>query len=122
LVFLVLLFGQGAGFLIYLVLWVLLPVEGGTEPSSTHAGDRLTEGMKGVGEDLRQISQTPHPQAGLWVGGGLIVLGGLLFLERLGENLGLGWLTAWLNWSTLWPVLLIAVGVALIVRGARKGE
>jgi phage shock protein C len=122
LVFLVLLFTQGFGFLIYLILWILLPVEGGAEASTGSVGDRLGEGMKGVGEDIRNVAQTPHPQAGLWFGAGLIVLGVVLFAERLGEMLGLGWLTQWVNWSTLWPILIIVLGVALILRGSRKGE
>ena len=121
LVFLVLLFTQGFGFLIYLILWLLLPVEGGAETSTGSMGDRLGEGMKGVGEDIRNVAQTPHPQAGLWFGAGLIVLGVVLFAERLGEMLGLGWLTQWVNWSTLWPILIIVLGVALILRGTRKG-
>ena len=50
LVFLVLLFTQGFGFLIYIILWLLLPVEGGAETSTGSMGDRLGEGMKGVGE------------------------------------------------------------------------
>jgi phage shock protein C len=122
LIFLLLLFTQGFGVLIYFILWILLPVEGGTETASGNVGDRLTEGMKGVGEDIRQVAQTPHPQAGFWFGAGLIVLGVVLFAERVAEMLGLEWLTVWVNWSTLWPVLLIAVGVALIIRGTRKGE
>ncbi len=120
LIFLVLLFTQGFGFLIYIILWILLPVEGGAETSSGSVGERLGEGMKGVGEDIRQVTQTPHPQAGLWFGAGLIVLGVVLFAERLGEMLGLGWLTMWINWSTLWPILIITLGVALILRGSRK--
>jgi phage shock protein C len=122
LIFLLLLFTQGFGFLIYIILWILLPVEGGAESASGSVGDRLSEGMRGVGEDIRQVAQTPHPQAGLWFGAGLIVLGVVLFAGQAAEVLGLRWLTAWVNWSTLWPVLLIAVGVAFIVRGSRKGE
>jgi len=122
LVFLILLIGQGAGFIIYAILWILVPVEGAAEPSSGNVGDRLSEGMKGVGEDIRQVASTPHPHAGLWFGVGLIVLGGLLFLERLGDVLGIGWLSHWLNWGTLWPILIIIAGAALIVRGSRRGE
>jgi phage shock protein C len=122
LIFLVLLFTQGFGFLIYLILWILLPVEGGTETDTGDVGDRLGAGMKGFGEDIRQLAQSPNPQAGLWFGAGLIVLGVILFAERIADMLGLGWLSAWVNWSTLWPILLIILGVALILRGTRKGE
>jgi phage shock protein C len=122
LIFLVLLFGNGAGFLLYIVLWVLLPVEGGTESSGANVVDRISEGVRGVGDDIRQVAQTPHPQAGLWFGLGLVVLGGILFLERLADTLGITWISQWFNWGTIWPLLLIAVGVAFLVRGSRKGE
>jgi phage shock protein C len=122
LIFLVLLFGNGFGFLIYIILWILLPVEGEAAPLSGSVGDRITDGMRGVGEDIRTAAQVPHPRAGLWFGAGLIVLGALLFFEQLAENLGLQWLTVWINWSTIWPVLIIVLGVALILRGTRRGE
>ncbi|MBN1440317.1 MAG: PspC domain-containing protein [Anaerolineales bacterium] len=120
LIFLLLLLTQGFGFLLYLILWILVPVEGGAEAVSGSVGDRLAEGMKGVGEDIRHVAQTPHPQAGFWIGVGLIVLGVVLVAERVADMLGLEWLTAWMNWSALWPILLIVVGAALIIRGARK--
>jgi phage shock protein C len=122
LIFLVLLFTQGIGFILYIILWILLPVEGGAVTASGSVGERVGEGMRGVGEDIRQIAQTPHPQAGLWFGLGLIVLGVILFAGRLAEMFGLQWLTNWINWSTLWPILIIALGVALILRGTRRGE
>jgi phage shock protein C len=122
LIFLVLLLWNGIGFLLYIILWILLPVEGAAESGAANAGDRLTEGVRGVGEDIRQVAQTPHPQAGLWFGVGLIALGVILFIERIVDALDIWWLTRWFNWSTLWPVLLIIVGVALILRGTRKGE
>jgi hypothetical protein len=36
--------------------------------------------------------------------------------------LGIDWIARWVNWSTLWPLLLIAAGAAFIIRGSRKGE
>jgi phage shock protein C len=122
LIFLVLMFGNGIGVLIYFILWILLPVEGEPAPSTGTVGDRISEGMKGMGEDIRTVAQTPHPKAGLWFGAALIVLGAMLFFEQVARILGVEWLTAWINWSTLWPVLIIVLGVALIIRGTRKGE
>jgi phage shock protein C len=123
LIFLLLLFfGQGTGFLLYILLWLILPAEGAREPQGENVGGRIGDGVRNVGDDIRQAAQVPHPQAGLWFGLGLIALGGLLFFERLVDILNLEWITRWINWSTLWPLLLIAVGVAFIVRGSRKGE
>jgi phage shock protein C len=122
LIFLILLFTHGIGVGIYLILWFLLPVEGGAETTSGDIGDRIGEGMKNVGEDILEVTQTPHPKAGLWIGAGLIVLGAILFAERVADMLGLGWLSSWISWSTLWPILIIILGAALILRGTRKGE
>ncbi len=42
----------------------------------------------------------------------LIVIGILFFLGNLG-------LFYWLNWSTLWPLVLIAIGVMILVSARR---
>ncbi|MBI4200807.1 MAG: PspC domain-containing protein [Chloroflexi bacterium] len=39
----------------------------------------------------------------------LIALGGLLLLKQLG-------LLDWLDWGTLWPIVLILIGIALVTR------
>lgn len=44
----------------------------------------------------------------------IIIVIGLLFLLN---NLGI---FHWLNWSTLWPLILIAIGVLIIVGTKRK--
>jgi phage shock protein C len=119
---LILLFENGIGFLLYVLLWILLPVEGAPEPGSENVGDRLAEGVRGVGDDIRLATQRPNPQAGLWFGIGLIVLGAVLFLQQMGNVLGIHWIISWVNWNTLWPLLIIAIGVAVILRGTKKGE
>jgi phage shock protein C len=121
-VFLILLFGTGIGFLLYILLWILLPVEGAPETGSVNVSDRFAEGVRSVGEDIRQAASTPHPQAGVWFGIGLIVLGAVLFLQQMGNVLGIEWIISWFDLRTLWPLLLIAIGVAIILRGAQKGE
>jgi hypothetical protein len=54
-------------------------------------------------------------QAALVVGGTLLVLG-LIFLA---QNMFGGWFP-WLGLGTLWPILLIVVGVALALRRSRE--
>jgi hypothetical protein len=49
------------------------------------------------------------------VGVVLILVGALYFLQ----NLGLRWLQ-WVSLAVLWPLLLVAAGVALLVRGSRR--
>jgi phage shock protein C len=120
-IFLLLMISQGIGVLIYIILWILTPEEGAPVVAPGTAGERFAEGMRGVGDDLRQATQSPNPQASLWFGIGLVVLGALIFIQQLSEQLGIWWLT-WIRLDNLWPLLIILVGVALLSRGLRKGE
>lgn len=122
LIFLVLIFGTGWGVLLYLALWILLPAEGAPEARTGDVGDQFADRMRGVGEDIRQAAEKPNPRAGLWFGAALILVGAFLFAQRLGEALGIVWLNNWLGWQMVFPVLIIVIGVAIILRGTHKGE
>jgi phage shock protein C len=121
--------GQGAGVLIYLLLWILLPVEGeqsGWRPTfgqqasfdeNIESGaQQFAERARAMGDDIRAAVTRPHPQSGLIIGGALIALGLLIFVQ----NLHIPWLR-WLNFDALWPLLLIAGGGVLLFR-YRRGE
>jgi hypothetical protein len=54
----------------------------------------------------------PQPRrsaSGLWVGAFLILVGAYFLLSNLG-------FLDWLSWDLVWPVVLIAVGLYLVVR------
>ena len=92
----------GWGVLLYAVLWVLLP-----------AAPRLGDGAEmGTSVELSYRRLDAH-QRSLLLGGTLIGLG-LIFLAK---ELGLWW---WLDLHRLWPLLLIAAGVALLLDRARS--
>jgi phage shock protein C len=121
--------GPGIGVLLYLVLWILLPEEGqerswqptyGEQPSTEDrieagAGEFATR-VRGMGDDLREAVSRPHPQAGLIIGGALVILGAVYLID----NLNLPWLN-WLDFDVLWPLLLIFGGIVLLVRHRRGG-
>ena len=112
----------GAAFLAYLVAWIVVPEAsdvpyGAVAPPST-------------GEDGEPTGVTPAPvyaaappsattggdnRAGMIVGIGLVLLGvWFLVREYLPD----------INWGLLWPVVLIAVGILLLVavtRGRSQG-
>jgi phage shock protein C len=116
-IFLLLLIGSGIGFLLYLLLWVILPLEGGTGTASVpRSGAELEQRMQGMGEDIRDATRTPNPKAGLWFGAALIIFGGILFLDRL----NIPWL-AWVHSGIIWPVLIIFIGIAFLYRGWKRG-
>jgi len=87
----VLLLAAGVGFLAYLVLWIVIPERPSGEVE-TFASPRFT------GRDGREVFA--------WL---LIFVGLVAFLGNLQ-------LLRWLDWSLLWPFILIAIGVALLAR------
>jgi len=113
LLFLVLIFGTEFGFLLYLLLWILVPEEG---QAAAGEGQEFSGKVKSMGGDIQQAVSSPHPQAGLIIGAALIVIGGVMVLERL----NILWL-GWLDLDVLWPLILIAGGAAILWRQI-KGE
>ena len=112
LLFILLLFGSDFGFILYLLLWIIIPEEG---KEYGFKDDSVGEKFKSMGNDIQQAVTQPHPQAGLIMGIGLIVVGGFLMLDRLNFS----WLQ-WINLDILWPILLIIGGVVLLFR--KSGE
>ena len=116
LVFVVFTLAQGAGVLLYVLLWVLMPAEG-AEPVPAGA-DTIRTGVAGVGSDVSRAAERLRRAApdarrqGMWLGALLVAVG--LYLLALNEGL-----FAWWNWSVAGPVLLILIGLAVIVRRLR---
>jgi len=108
LLFVLLLFGSDFGFILYLLLWIIVPEEG---KDYGFGDDSWKDKVKSMGDDVQQAVTKPHPQSGLIMGVGLVVIGGFLFLERL----NLSWMN-WFDMDILWPVLLIVGGVVLLFR------
>lgn len=108
LLFILLLFGSDFGFILYLLLWILIPEEGRAYGFSE---DSFGDKFRSMGEDIQTAVTQPHPQSGFILGIGLIVVGGLLFLDRL----DIRWLE-WFDFNILWPLLLIVGGIALLFR------
>jgi phage shock protein C len=107
---------NGAGILIYIVLAIIVP-EGETATTSPegHVGEdmaqRVTEFAGNVSRSLS--GRSTDPQAALFAGLALILLG-LVFLAN---NLGL---FRWLRGDLIWPLVLIALGLALLLREIRR--
>jgi phage shock protein C len=117
--FIVLALGPGFGVLLYLILWIVVPLEDTAGASwrddIPRSGEEIAERARGMGDDLRRNLLQPHPQAGVLVGLTLIVIGAVYLLQQF----DIGWLW-WLDFNILWPLLLILGGGALLLRGARR--
>jgi len=116
--FLLLVFGEGAGVLIYMVLWILLPAQGmsGAEPGSTvqQNAEEISTRARELGQEMSAGLRGSHRQVSLLVGVALVLVGSVYLLD----NLNLAWLS-WLRFSTLWPLLLILGGAVLLYRFLR---
>ncbi len=112
LLFVLLLFGSDFGFILYLLLWILIPEEG---KDYGFKDDSFSDRLKSMGNDVQKAVTQPHPQSGLILGAGLIIIGGILFLDRLNFS----WLS-WMDFDILWPLILIAGGIVLLIRIRRE--
>lgn len=101
LVFVLLCFADGFGFLVYLVMAVVVP--------------RIPDGQE---ENMEPpIPLADNPVALKAAGGGLILLG----LVALIDNLNIHWLR-WLDFGVVWPVLLIAAGGIMLANNLKKDK
>lgn len=139
LAFLLLVFLQGVGVFLYVVLWLVMPErqEGGGQRSGF---DAMTIDLRRIwGEIQHQFGGAPRPtpatpacsatatidsepavsqpaaHAGwhnqsLFVGLALVFVG----LAFLGNNIGI------IDWSVVWPAALITLGIVLLVRNIER--
>jgi phage shock protein PspC (stress-responsive transcriptional regulator) len=119
LLFVLMALGSGAGIFIYIVLWFVLPAEGAVVATSLDANlragaEEMAERARTLGADLRSPDSGANRRGLMVVGAGLVLVGVIVFLN----NLNLPWL-AWLKVDLLWPLVLVAAGVLVIVRYMR---
>lgn len=119
-VFAVLAVASGIGILIYFLLWLLVPQEGETpsEPrDAVRAGaEEIADRAKEFGEEVRAAVARRDTGLAIVVAAILIFLGVSLLLRNLGF-----WWAWWLRFDVLGPIVLIAVGLALLWRLPRRG-
>ncbi len=130
LAFVLLFFADGFGLLVYLICWAVMPRADATAPTVSppataaaeqgfeavrEAGARVADEVRSAAENVRQSA--PEPARAQAVVGSVLVVGGALLLA---DNFG--WLRwpYWANVATLWPLLLVALGVGLIVKSQPK--
>jgi phage shock protein C len=116
--FLLLAFGEGAGVLIYFVLWLILPSEENPESSLgsnvNRGAQEMSDRARELGGSLSRGPRASNQQISLIVGGALVVVGVIYLID----NLNLAWL-GWLRFNVLWPAMLIVGGAFLLVRYLR---
>ena len=131
--FVLLAFLQGVGLLIYIVLWLVMPEQVEGQEGTRSGVDSMSADLKRIGGELRSqfggapkqaatqeqpapsvsVSITSEAPAAPSIGRTSIGLGVVLVavgLILLGANTGL------VQWSVIWPSVLIIVGILLLAR------
>jgi len=109
-IIMLLLMFSGPGIILYLLMMIALPEKEASNPpiSETSTEEPYEE------EPVIDVPASDHStsaDANLWIGFGLIIIGGLFLLRNFGFN--------WFNWiyyRTIWPILLIAAGIYILFR------
>lgn len=121
--FVLLAFVNGLGVLVYLAGWALMPreasaPEGVAEPTPAAAGfDSLREAGSQLAAEVHKATADPA-SAQLAIGSLLVFTGALLLAHNL------GWLhwPYWMRFETLWPLLLVALGLGLVFKSRKPAS
>jgi phage shock protein C len=102
----------GAGVPIYVILWILVPGEedmGEIASSSTvksNANELREKAVEYVGAAENVITRDDSK---LWLGIVISAMGFFILMRNLG-------LLTWFRFGDLWPIIFIALGIALVIR------
>ena len=117
--FVLLAFVHGLGVLFYLACWLVMPVrEAATPVQEAPLGGSGIQVVRETGARLAAEMRQATPDATaaqLGIGVVLVLLGTLL----LAHNLDWLYWPHWMRLGTLWPVLLVALGIGLILRSRK---
>ncbi|MDP2917754.1 MAG: PspC domain-containing protein [Dehalococcoidia bacterium] len=120
-----LILANGIGIIAYIVMAIIVPLEGSRAATPHDTIKENVEEMKVSAEELgREIkstfeeSKTRHAaetrNRNLYILGIIIVILGVIFLMG---TLNFFW---WFRWGFLWPIILVAIGVLLLITARRK--
>ena len=121
---------HGAGLIVYVVLWIALPpknpflydpnVDYTVPPQDPYNPFKNTTPpnftMPNFGEPGKPFTNMPtrkHTKAGVIIGAVLIILGAIFLLDNFN-------FIPDVDFSILWPLILVAIGIVFIFSGAKK--
>lgn len=89
------------GFWLYIILWIVLPVEGQQSTVNSQQSESVSESVSKSESKVKSV-----------LAGSFIILIGLLFL--INNFIPINWV-----WK-LWPLILVAIGVVMIITSSKK--
>jgi phage shock protein C len=121
-----LIFAGGSGIVAYLVLAIIVPLEGSQAATPEEAVQENVREMRATAESLGHEMRTTVGErkstsdlgrsgaVALVIVGLVIVILGLVFLL---DALNIFW---WFHWGYIWPVILIVIGVLILLTARRR--
>ena len=126
-----LIFAHGLGIVAYVILAIITPIEPAEAPITGEAtGGSVEELKEPVAEPASEIPSSPSIEESktdhkipdtdktfynrrIAIGIILIVLGAFLIVTNLR-------LFDWLRWGTLWPLIIVAIGLVILLAARRR--
>lgn len=110
-------FMWGVGLLLYIIAWVVIPVNpayisGVAYNNGSNVVDEMKESVHDIGdsaqsfaEDLKAVNPTKRKK---YIGIGLMIAGVVFLLDQ--------WFPFYFDWGKMWPLILIVIGLGIILR------
>ena len=96
----------GAAILVYIVLVIIMPT-----PEKSVKGDDLEDKVENLAQEVKSSSRARDISS--YIGVGLIIIGAWLLVGQFFPDL------VRIQWSILWPSLVIAMGALIIIRSEK---
>ena len=102
----------GAALIVYIVCWVVVPEEPEVQAAVEATTDPVTgEVVAPAAQPLQPIATGASGTAGVVLGIGLVVLGAWLLLREYLPQI---------DWSLIWPLVLVGIGALILVTSMRR--
>lgn len=105
-IFLIALFGFGTGFLLYIILWIVMPEKKMGNYTSPDETVDYTVDDAGNAQPIAEKKPVAKKEQENVIGGLILVTLGLVFLADE--------LMPWFSFSKLWPLVIVAIGIGLL--------
>ncbi len=114
--FIILIFGKGIGVLLYLLFWIIIPLDGQVQRNGLalklqNSSYEIAKQTKAAREDMHRLMREPQTQLGILIGAAFILVGILYLISSLNLNR-----LTWLSFDLFWPILMIFGGLAILLR------
>lgn len=114
----------GAGVFAYIIAWIIVPknpdqISDKAFKKRENIKEKIKNGAKDIIKEVKEHFESEEPShksiKNKRILGGIIVIAiGLIFL--------LNGFFPWVGWNKLWPVILIAVGIIIMIQAFKKKD